>query len=176
MIKKVTFTLFFLTVTLFLAGWCNCNSELEKGNPHLETKLVALNQLDEVKNTQGKDQADYNELSKLLDNNLRNALSDLIGGDYSAAQQYFAPTAYIVDKTIITQINDLKGEFLIPDRQMNLKRRLSIMNSSIFTSIYEIYDAGYNSGNKYADRTYTLDIEYVKVNREWKISYLAIDE
>lgn len=51
-----------------------------------------------------------------------------------------------------------------------------MMNEGNYTAIYEIYDSGYVSGNKYDDRTYTIKVDYSKGNGEWKMSSLKIDE
>lgn len=59
---------------------------------------------------------------------------------------------------------------------MNLRQRAFIRDEGNYTAIYEIYDAGYVSGNKYDDRTYTLNVDYTQVNGEWKMSSLKIDE
>jgi hypothetical protein len=75
-----------------------------------------------------------------------------------------------------SELNGIESEFLIPDRTMKLRQRAYMLQDDKYIAIYEIYDAGYNQGNKYDDRLWTLSVNYIKVNSNWKLSYIKIDE
>jgi len=139
-------------------------------------KIEALDQQLKISNQITQETKDLYELRNILDYTLYNILGSLINGDYVFATENFAQNVKISDKKIISESNGIKSEFLIPDRAMNLRQRAYMLLDGKYMAIYEIYDAGYNQGNKYADRTFTLNVDYIKVNSRWKLSSIIIDE
>lgn len=166
-----------MTCILILAG-CggNQNPDLVKENAQLKIEIESLKQKVETTNNKVKQQEELYELRNVLDNNLHSTLRALIQGNFEVAQQNLAPTVRIENKELVTRSSVGEYEFIIPDKLMNLRQRAFMMNEDHYTAIYEIYDSGYVSGNKYDDRTYTLNVDYSQGNGKWKISSLKIDE
>lgn len=165
-----------LICVLVLVGCSNQNPNLVKENVELKTEIESLKQQIETINNKAKQQDELYELRNTLDNNLYNTLKALIKGDFKVAQQNIAPTMRIENKKLKT--NTIVGdyEFVIPDKLMNLRQRAFMRNEGNYIAIYEIYDAGYTTGNKYDDRIFTLNVAYSQVNGQWKMSSLKIDE
>lgn len=161
---------------LALVGCSNQSPNFVKENAQLKTEIGSLKQQAETINNKAKQQDELYELRNTLDNNLHNTLRALIKGDFNVAQQNMAPTMRIENKKLITNTSVGDYEFVIPDNLMNLRQRAYMINDGKYIAIYEIYDAGYNSGNKYDERTYTLNVGYSQVDGQWKISSLKIDE
>lgn len=165
-----------LICVLLLVGCSNQSPDLVKENAQLKTEVESLKQQIESTNNKVKQQEELYQLRNTLDNDLHNTLRALIKGDYKVAQQNIAPTMRIENKKLITKTSVGDYEFVIPDKLMDLRQRAFMMNNGNYTAIYEIYDSGYVSGNKYDDRTYTLNVTYSQINGEWKMSSLTIDE
>jgi outer membrane murein-binding lipoprotein Lpp len=166
-----------LICILILTG-CSGNQSLDlvKENAQLKIEIESLKQNVEATNNKVKQQEELYELRNVLDNNLHNTLRALIKGDFAVAQRNLAMNMRIESKKLITKTSVGEIEFIIPDKLMNLRQRAFMMNEGNYSAIYEIYDSGYVTGNKYDDRTYTLNVTYSQVNGEWKISSLTIDE
>jgi hypothetical protein len=160
-----------LICVLALVGCNNQNSNKE--NAKLKTEIELLKQQVETINNKAKEQ---DELRNILDKNLYNTLIALIKGDFNVVKQNIAPTMRIENKKLITNTSVGDFEFVIPDELMNLRQRAFFKNENNYIAIYEIYDAGYTSGNKYNDRIYTLNVANSQVDGQWKISSLMIDE
>ncbi|AFM39280.1 hypothetical protein Desaci_0206 [Desulfosporosinus acidiphilus SJ4] len=165
-----------LICILFLLGCSNQSSDLAKENSQLKTEIQSLKQQVDSANNKVKQQAELYDLRNNLDNDLHNTLTALIKGDYQTAEKNLAPSMRIQDKKLITKTGSVDYEFIIPDRPMNLRQRTYLRNGDNYTAVYEIYDAGYTSGNKYDDRTNTLNVAYSLINGQWKLSSLMIDE
>lgn len=125
-----------------------------------------------------KKQDELYELRNSLDSNLHFTIRALIQADYELAKKNLASTMRIQEKRLLSSTSYGDNEFVIPDKPMNLRERAYMMNSdgSIYTAIYEIFEAGYTAGNKYDDRIYTLHVKYIQENGQWKMSNLMIDE
>ena len=165
-----------LICVLLLVGCGNQSPDLVKENAQLKTEVESLKQQVESTNNKMKQQEELYGLRNTLDNDLHNTLRALIKGDYKVVQPNLAPTMRIDNKKLITKTSTGDYDFVIPDKLMNLRQRAFMMNNGNYTAIYEIYDSGYVSGNKYDDRTYTLNVTYSQINGEWKMSSLTIDE
>ncbi|AHF07386.1 hypothetical protein [Desulfitobacterium metallireducens] len=175
--KKVRMLGLFLICIITLAGCSNQNFELIKENTQLKTEMESLQQQVESTNNKVNQLEELYELRNILDDHLHKTLSALIKGDYEVAQKNMDSNIRIENKKVITKAGVGRFEFIIPDKSMRLRQRTFMKDDKDnYTSIYEIYDAGYLSGNKYDDRTYTLNVTYSQVNGEWKMSSLKIDE
>jgi hypothetical protein len=139
-------------------------------------EIEALNQQLKISNEKLQEVQELYYLRDNLDYNLYNILGSLINGDSVFAKQNFAPSVKISDKKLVSELNGIESEFLIPDRTMKLRQRAYMLQDDKYMTIYEIDDAGYNQGNKYDDRLWTLNVNYIKVNSNWKLSYIKIDE
>lgn len=173
---KVSISSLVLICFLVLTGCGNQSQDLTKENVNLKAENGSLKQQVAVADKKVKQQDDLYELRNTLDANLHSTLRALIKGDYETAKKNLASTVRIQEKKLLTSTSAGDYEFIIPDKPMNLRQRAYMMNGSIYTSIYEIYDAGYSSGNKYDERTYTLNVNYIQENGQWKMSSLTIDE
>lgn len=173
---KVRILSLLLICIIALVGCSNQNPELIKENAQLKTEIESLKRQVESTNNKVKQHEELYELRTILDNNLYTTLIALIKGDFQVAQQSIAPNMRIENKKLITTTSVGDYEFVIPDNKMNLRQRAFMMNEGNYTAIYAIYDAGYNSGNKYDDRIYSLNVSYSQVNGQWKVSSLKIDE
>jgi len=175
--RKVRMLGLILICVLVLAG-CGGNQRLDlvKENTQLKTEIESLKQQVETTNNKVKQQEELYELRNVLDHNLHNTLRALIKGDFEVVQQNIAPNMRIENKKLVTNTSAGAYEFVIPDKLMNLRQRAFMMNEGNYIAIYEIYDSGYVSGNKYDDRTYTLNVAYSLGNGKWKMSSLKIDE
>lgn len=150
--------------------------DLLKENAQLKTEIELLKQQKEAANNKVKEHEELYALRNTLDNSLNITLRSLIKGDYESVQNKLAPTIHIKDKKLITRSTAGNYEFIIPDKPMNLRQRAFMKNGGSYSAIYEIYDAGYMTGNKYEDRIYTLNVGYVQDNGQWKLSRVMIDE
>lgn len=139
-------------------------------------KVETLNQQLKISKQKLQEDQGLYWLRNTLDYNLYNILGSLIKGDHVFAKMNLAQNVKIYNKKIISKLNGIENEFLIPDRAMNLRQRAYSLQDGKYMAIYEIYDAGYNQGNKYDDRLWTLNVNYIKVNGNWKLSYIKIDE
>lgn len=172
--KRITFLV--LICVLVLAGCGNQRQDMAKENDNLKTEIQSLKQQVEVVDKKLKQQDKLYELRNMLDANLHSTLRALIKGDYELAKQSLASTIRFKDKKLLASTGQVDYEFIIPEKPMNLRQRTYMMNGGEYTAIYEIFDAGYVSGNKYDERIWTLNVSYVQVNGQWKISSLKIDE
>ncbi|WP_088224710.1 hypothetical protein [Desulfosporosinus sp. FKB] len=165
-----------LICIFFLLGCSTQSSELAKENSQLKTEIQSLKQQVDTANNKVKQQEELYNLRNNLDNNLHLILTSLIKGDYTTAEKYLDSSMRTENHKLITKLSSGDYEFIIPDRMMNLRQRVYSRNGNTYNAIYEIYDAGYTSGNKYDDRIYTLNVTYTLINSEWKLSSLMIDE
>jgi hypothetical protein len=165
--KGITLIILLITCLLLIAVYRSENQKKE---------IETLNQQLKISNEKLQEAEELYYLRNILDYNLYNILGSLIKGDSVFAKENFAPNVKISDKKLISNLNGLESEFLIPDRTMKLRQRAYMLQDDKYMAIYEIYDAGYNQGNKYDDRLWTLNVNYIKVNSNWKLSYIKIDE
>lgn len=163
---------------LLLTGCGSQSQDLAKENSNLKTEIESMKQQVAVANMKEKKNDELYELRNSLDANLHSTIRSLIKGNYELAKKNLAATIRIQEKRLLSSTSYGDNEFIIPDKPMNLRERAYMMNSngSIYTAIYEIYDAGYTSGNKYDDRIYTLNVNYIQENGHWKMSNVMIDE
>lgn len=175
---KVSASSLFLICFLLLTGCGSQSQDLAKENSNLKTEIESMKQQVAVADKKVKQHNELYELRNSLDANLHSTISALIKGDYELAKKNLAPTMRIQEKRLLSSTSYGDNEFIIPDTPMNLRERAYMMNDngSIYTAIYEIYDAGYTSGNKYDERIYTLNVNYTQENGQWKMSNLMIDE
>ena len=165
--KGIALIILFITCILLIKGYWGENQKKE---------IETLNQQLKISKQKLQEEQNLYNLRNTLDYNLYNILGSLIKGDSVFAKENFAQSVNISNKKIISKLNGIESEFLIPDRSMNLRQRAYTLQDGKYMSIYEIYDAGYNQGNKYDDRLWTLNVNYIKVNSNWKLSYIKIDE
>jgi hypothetical protein len=165
--KGITLIILLITCLLLITVYSSENQKKE---------IETLNQQLKISNEKLQEAEELYYLRNILDYNLYNILGSLIKGDSVFAKENFAPNVKISDKKLISELNGLESEFLIPDRTMKLRQRAYMLRDDKYMAIYEIYDAGYNQGNKYDDRLWTLNVNYIKVNSNWKLSYIKIDE
>lgn len=175
---KVSISSLVLICFFLLTGCGSQSQDLAKENSNLKTEIESMKQQVAVADEKVKQQDELYELRNSLDANLYFTISALIKGDYELAKKNLASTMRIQEKRLLSSTSYGDNEFIIPDTPMNLRERAYMMNdnSSIYTAIYEIYDAGYSSGNKYDERIYTLNVNYIQENGQWKMSNLMIDE
>ncbi|KLU67247.1 hypothetical protein DEAC_c04590 [Desulfosporosinus acididurans] len=176
MARKSKLLISVLICILFLLGCSTQSSELAKENSQLKTEIQSLQQQVDTANNKVKQQEELYNLRNNLDNNLHLILTSLIRGDYTTAEKYLDSSMRIENHKLITKLSSGNFEFIIPDRMMNLRQRAYSRNGNTYNAIYEIYDAGYTSGNKYDDRIYTLNVTYSLINGTWKLNSLMIDE
>jgi hypothetical protein len=165
--KGITLIILLITCLLLITVYRSENQKKE---------METLNQQLKISNEKLQEAEELYYLRNILDYNLYNILGSLIKGDSVFAKENFAPNVKISDKKLISELNGIESEFLIPDRTMKLRQRAYMLQGDKYMAIYEIYDAGYNQGNKYDDRLWTLNVNYIKVNSNWKLSYIKIDE
>jgi hypothetical protein len=165
--KGITLIILLITCLLLITVYRSENQKKE---------IETLNQQLKISNEKLQEAEELYYLRNTLDYNLYNILGSLIKGDSVFAKENFAPNVKISDKKLISELNGIESEFLIPDRTMKLRQRAYMLQDDKYMAIYEIHDAGYNQGNKYDDRLWTLNVNYIKVNSNWKLSYIKIDE
>lgn len=139
-------------------------------------EIETLNQRLKISEKNLKENQDLYNLRNILDSRLYNILDSLIKGDYVLAKQNLAKNVRISGKKILSELDGVENEFIIPDRRMNLRQRAYMLKDGKYMAIYEIFDEGYNHSNKYDDRIWTLNVNYIKSNGAWKLSYIKIDE